>query len=143
VRRELPGGYELDDDPARLDVDAIHRYLSEESYWAKGRSREKTEIAIAGATRVIGLYKAGAQVGFARVLSDGIAFAYLADVFVLPEHRGHGRGVEVVREAIETPPWNEMRWILGTVDAHGLYAKFGFQPPSERILERRPAKGDL
>jgi GNAT superfamily N-acetyltransferase len=143
VRRELPGGYELDDDRSRLDIDAIHRYLSEESYWAKGRTRERAEAAIAGAARVIGLYRDGPQVGFARVVSDAVTFAYLADVYVLDGHRGHGLGVELVREAVETEPWNELRWILGTQDAHALYEKFGFRTPSDRILERPPARFPL
>ena len=84
MRRGLPGGYELDDDVARIDVDAVHRYLSEESYWAGGRPREVVEDLVRGPTRVVGLYHASDQVGFARVVSDGHTLAYLADVYVLP-----------------------------------------------------------
>ena len=90
MRRELPGGYELDDDPARIDVDAVHRYLAEESYWAEGRPRAVVENSCVAPTRVVGLYHDGEQVGFARIFSDGHTLSYLADVYVLPEHRGHG-----------------------------------------------------
>ena len=100
MRRALAGGYELDDDPARIDVDFVHDYLSRESYWALGRSRELVERSIVGSTRVVGLYGAGGQVGFARVVSDGSTVAYLADVFVDRRHRGRGLGVELVREAV-------------------------------------------
>jgi GNAT superfamily N-acetyltransferase len=137
VRRELAGGYELDDDPARVDVDAVHAYIGGESYWAKGRSREKMDAAMAGSARVIGLYAPdGSQAGFARVISDSATYAYLADVFVLEQHRGHGLGVELVREAVEAEPWKQMSWHLRTRDAHELYERFGFRPPSERSLER-------
>lgn len=135
MRRELPGGYELDDDPARIDLDAVHAYITQ-SYWAKGRTREKMEAALAGSARVIGLYKGTDQVGFARVISDAATYAYLADVFVLEPHRGHGLGVELVREAVDTDPWRGFSWHLRTKDAHELYRKFGFRPTTERNLER-------
>jgi GNAT superfamily N-acetyltransferase len=141
VRRELSGGYELDDDPGRLDVDAIHAYIGGESYWAKGRTREAMDAVIAGSRRVLGLYApGGAQAGFCRVVSDGVTFAYLADVFVLAEHRGRGLGVELVREAVDTEPWRGMKWYLGTSDAHELYRKFGFDKPGDRALERAPQR---
>ena len=92
MRRELPDGFELDDDRSRVDVDAVHDYLANESYWAKGRPREVVERLVAEATRVVGLYREGRQVGFARVVSDGEVFAYLADVYVLEEARGRGLG---------------------------------------------------
>jgi GNAT superfamily N-acetyltransferase len=137
VRRELPGGYELDDDRDRIDVDAVHAYIGGISYWAKGRSREKMEAALAGSARAIGLYAPdGSQVGFARVISDSATYAYLADVYVLEEHRGRGLGVELVREAVEGEPWSQISWHLRTSDAHALYARFGFRPSTERSLER-------
>jgi GNAT superfamily N-acetyltransferase len=137
VRRKLPGGYELDDNRDRIDVDAVHAYVGGESYWAKGRSREKQQAAIDGSARVIGVYAPdGSQVGFARVISDRATYAYLADVYVLEAHRGRGLGVELVGEAVETEPWSQMSWHLRTSDAQTLYAKFGFGPPSERSLER-------
>jgi GNAT superfamily N-acetyltransferase len=137
--RRLEGGYELDDDPSRVDLDAVHDYLANHSYWAKGRPRETVERLVREATRLVGLYHEGRQVGFARAFSDGVAWAYLADVYVLAEHRGHGLGVELVREVIENGPLAGVKWILHTNDAHGLYRRFGFGPPSEQLMERRPA----
>ena len=136
MRRELPAGYELDDDPGRIDVDAVHRYLSKDSYWAAGRTREVVEDLIDGAARVVGLYHEGEQVGFARAVSDRHTLAYLADVYVLPEHRGGGLGVELVREAVDRSPFPDVRWLLHTRDAQGLYEKLGFGPQSARLLER-------
>ncbi len=136
MRRQLGSGYELDDDPARVDLPEVTRFLSTESYWARGRSAEAIARSIRAAARVVGLYVSGRQVGFARVVSDGVAFAYLADVYVLAEHRGRGLGEELVREAIEGGPHGGLMWLLHTADAHGLYAKLGFRVPSERLLER-------
>jgi GNAT superfamily N-acetyltransferase len=136
MRRELPGGYELDDDPARIDVDAVHRYLAEESYWARGRPRAVVDELVSTATRVVGLYHDGAQVGFARVVSDRHVVAYLADVYVLPAHRGQGLGVELVREAVERSPFNPRRWFLNTSDGHELYAKVGFRSASGEVMEK-------
>jgi GNAT superfamily N-acetyltransferase len=138
MRRELPGGYELDDDAGRIDLDAVHRYLSEESYWAKGRPRAVVEDLVRGATRVVGLYRESEQIGFARVLSDGHVIGYLADVYVLDDHRGRGLGVELVREAVERSPFTPRRWLLHTKDAQSLYERFGFGPGSERLMERGP-----
>ena len=137
MKRELPGGYELDDDRGRVDLDAVHRYLSEESYWAAGRSRETVERLVAEAARVVGVYRDGEQVGFARVVSDGVAVAYLADVYVLPEHRGRGLGKELVAEMVERGPYAHVRWLLHTRDAHALYEEFGFGAPGERLMERQ------
>ncbi len=138
MRRMLSGGLELDDDPARVDVDAVHRFLTFESYWARDRPRETVERLVREASRVVGLYEGERQVGFARAVSDGLAFAYLADVYVLPDYRGRGLGVELVREMVENGPYADCKWILHTADAHELYRKFGFGAPSERVLERNP-----
>ncbi|HEY7932934.1 MAG TPA: GNAT family N-acetyltransferase [Solirubrobacteraceae bacterium] len=126
MRRELPGGLELDDDRARLDIDAVHAFISGESYWGKGRSRELLEHAIEGSTRVLGLYDRHAQVGFARVVSDMAIVGYLADVYVLSAYRGRGLGLELVREMITGGSCAGVRWLLHTADAQGLYAKLGF-----------------
>jgi len=128
----------MDDDRGRVDVDAVHAYLSGESYWARGRTRAETDAALAGSMRVIGVYRGDDQVGFLRVVSDGVWFAYLADLYVLEPHRGLGLGVELVREAVDTEPWRRLRWFLSTDDAHGLYERFGFRAPSERALYRHP-----
>ncbi len=137
MRRELEGGYDLDDDAGRIDLDVAHAFLTD-SYWAAGRSRETVERLVGGASRVIGLYRDGGLVGFCRVESDEVTYAILLDVFVLPEHRGRGLGVELVREAVELGPHADLPWQLGTRDAHGLYERFGFGPPDEsRLMVRR------
>ena len=79
----------------------------------------------------------GEQVGFARAVSDGVAVAYLADVYVLPGHQGHGLGRELVAEMVARGPYAHVRWLLHTRDAHGLYGQFGFGPPGERLMERQ------
>ena len=136
MKRGLGDGYELDDDPGRIDREAVHRYLSEESYWAKGRPRATQDALIDGAPRVVGLYRDGSQVGFSRAVSDGHVQSYLADVYVLEEHRGHGLGVELVRFSVDEGPLAGTKWILHTNDAHGLYRKLGFVDPSPTVLER-------
>jgi GNAT superfamily N-acetyltransferase len=130
-------GYELDDDLDRIDRDAVCAFLQHEAYWGKWRSREVIERQIASAWRVVGVYVgSGAQVGFARAVSDGAAVAYLADVYVLPDHRGLGLGVQLVDVMVNRGPGAHFRWMLHTGDAHALYAKFGFAPPDGTYLER-------
>ncbi len=135
MKRDLGDGYELDDDPGRIDRAAVHGYLTR-SYWAEGRSREIQDDLIDGSARVVGLYSGDEQIGFSRTLSDGHAQSYLADVYVLEEHRGRGLGVELVRFSVEEGPVASTKWFLHTRDAHDLYRKFGFAEPSERALER-------
>jgi GNAT superfamily N-acetyltransferase len=136
MRRELPEGLELDDDRARVDIDAVHRFLSEEAYWVRGRSRETIERLVVESTRVVAAYDGDTLIAFCRVMSDGSNMAWLGDVFVLPSHRGRGVGVELVREAVQYPEHRDLMWFLGTRDAHELYAKFGFIPPTERTMVR-------
>jgi GNAT superfamily N-acetyltransferase len=138
MRRELSDGLVLDDDPMRVDVDAVHDFLANESYWANGRPREVVERLVRDADRVVGLYDGERQIGFARAFTDGTALVYLADVYVLPAYRGRGLGVELVREMVDSGPYSHLRWSLHTRDAHGLYRRFGFDAPSERVLERAP-----
>src|SRR5213080_3195711 len=126
MRRELGDGIELDDDADRIHVDAVHDFLAGESYWAKGRSRDTVERLVHDAERVVGLYDRERQIGFARAFTDGVSLVYLADVYVLPEYRRRGLGVELIREMVDNGPLAGLRWILHTRDAHGLYAKFGF-----------------
>jgi GNAT superfamily N-acetyltransferase len=135
--RTLDGGLELDDDRDRIDVDAVHEYLSTESYWARGRSRHDVARTIEGAARVVGLYDGSRQIGFARVISDGVHVSHLCDVYVLGAYRGRGLGVELVREAVDNGPLATLNWTLATDDAHGLYRRFGFTSPSARVMERR------
>ena len=137
MTRVVGPGYELDDAVGRIDVAAVHRYISEESYWAQARSVEVMEELVHGAARVVGLYApSGEQVGFARVVSDGRTVAYLADVYVLPEHRRAGLGRRMVRVMVEEGPGRDFRWLLHTADAHGLYTSFGFAPPDGTLMER-------
>jgi GNAT superfamily N-acetyltransferase len=140
VRRELSPGIELDDDLGRIDVAAVHAYVSEHAYWALGRSFDVMQHLVRDAARVVGLYDAGRLIGFCRVASDDTTYAWLFDVYVLPEYRGRGLGVELVREAVENGPHAGLRWILHTRDMHGLYARFGFAAPGDRCMER-PASG--
>jgi GNAT superfamily N-acetyltransferase len=137
VQRTLEQGYELDDDRTRLDRAAIHAYLGGMSYWAKGRTRERQDELIDASAHVVGLYDAaGAQVGFARAVDcDAAGFVYLADVYVLDEHRGQGLGPELVREIVENGPFVEHRWVLHTRDAHSLYERFGFGA-HPRLMQR-------
>jgi GNAT superfamily N-acetyltransferase len=135
VRRELDDGYELDDDPGRIDREAVHAYLTR-SYWAEGRSREVLDELVEGAQRVVGLYHDGRLVGFSRTVSDGHTQSYLADVYVLEEHRGRGLGVELVRFSVDEGPFAHTKWVLHTADAHDLYRRFGFVEPGPRTLER-------
>jgi GNAT superfamily N-acetyltransferase len=140
VRRVVGDGYELDDDRSRIDREAVHRYLCAESYWANGRPRETMDALIDNAARVVGLYRDGEQVGFSRSLSDGHVQSYLADVYVLGDHRGRGLGVELVHFSVDEGPLAGTKWLLHTADAHGLYRKLGFVDPGSTTLERpRPA----
>lgn len=161
--------YEISADPARLDLDVIHRYLSEEAYWSPGIPREVVARAIANSL-CFGIYekgglpgpssreapgfaevasprqasltsraKPGAQVGFARLITDRATYAYLADVFVLPAHRGKGLSKHLMETIIAYPEMQGLRrWMLATRDAHELYARYGFTPIAkpDRLMER-------
>ncbi|HWG65496.1 MAG TPA: GNAT family N-acetyltransferase [Streptosporangiaceae bacterium] len=132
-------GYELDDDPARVDRDALWKFLSTDAYWGRFRTRGDVERQLDGAWRVVAAYAAdsGEMVGFARAISDGVAYAYLADVYITAPHRGRGLGVELVATMIDRGPGAALRWSLHTSDAHGLYERFGFGRPDQTYMERR------
>ena len=128
MTRTTAGDYELDDDPGRVDGDAAVAFLTTQAYWGRWRGAQDIKGQIAEAWRVVGAYdRAGAMVGFARSYGDG-GCAYLADVYVLAEHRGAGLGKAIVRMMIEDGPGAGWRWMLHTSDAHGLYRQFGFAP---------------
>ena len=133
-------GYEISTDPERLDLDYVHAFLSR-SYWSPGIARERVARAAAHSL-AFGLYApGGAQAGYARAVSDRATFAYLADVFVDPAHRGRGLGVWLVGTVLDHPELESLRrWMLLTADAHGLYARFGFGPSQEgdRLMTRHP-----
>jgi GNAT superfamily N-acetyltransferase len=119
-----------------VDLDVVWTFLSTQAYWARWRTRADVEQQIRSAWRIVHARQGDAFVGFARAMSDGVALAYLADVFVVPEHRGHGVGRRLVAAMIEEGPGARFRWLLHTNDAHDLYAEFGFAPPDGTLLER-------
>jgi N-acetyltransferase len=134
--RVTAGNYEIDDDPGRIDLDAAVAFLTTHAYWGRWRGAEDIKEQISQAWRVVGVYdRDSAMVGFARAFADG-ASAYLADVYVLPEHRGAGLGKALVKATIEGGPGSGWRWMLHTADAHGLYRGFGFTAPDHRYMER-------
>jgi GNAT superfamily N-acetyltransferase len=130
--------FEFDDDPARIDVDTVWSFLSTQAYWGRWRTRTDVERQLTSSWRVVGAYlpDTGRMVGFARATSDGVALAYLADLFVVDDMRGKGLGKGLVRAMIDNGPGAGFRWMLHTSDAHGLYEQFGFRKPDETYLER-------
>src|SRR5687768_13491788 len=130
--------FEISTDKTRLDVDMIHRYLAEESYWAQTRSLEQTQTAIENSI-CFGAYTAGRQVAFGRVVTDRATFAYVGDVFVVPEFQRIGLGKRLMAEMVAHPDLQGLRrWLLATRDAHGLYEQFEFTALKfpERWMER-------
>jgi len=120
-------GYDIDDDPARLDVDAVHDFLVG-SYWAEGVTCDVVERSVAGSLN-LGLYHGESQVGFTRAVTDRATFAWVCDVFVLPGHRGRGLGHWMVRTLLAHPDLTGIRrFMLATADAHQVYADCGFAP---------------
>jgi GNAT superfamily N-acetyltransferase len=129
-------GYTISTDPARLDRDLIHGYLTQ-SYWAAGIPREIVERSLRQSLN-FGVYEGDAQVGFARVVTDLATFAYLAHVFILEAHRGRGLSKWLLETILAHPDLQDVRrWHLVTRDAQGLYAQFAFvEPPAGRHMER-------
>ena len=130
--------YTISTDPKRLDISVIHDFISNQSYWAQGRTVETVQRALDNSLN-FGIYKTDQQVGFGRVVTDYATFAWIADVFVLPEFRGRGLSKWLVEVMLEHPQLQGFRrWVLATKDAHSLYARFGFielhRP--ERWMER-------
>ena len=131
-------GYTISTDPARLDLEVIHDFLANRSYWAKGIPRSLLKKAIEHSLP-FGLYHQGQQIGFARVLTDYERFAYLMDVFVLEEFRGQGLGKWLLECVLGHPELKGVRrWMLATWDAHRLYARYGFTPLArpDRLMEK-------
>ena len=134
-------GYTISTDPDRVDRHAVWEFLRT-SYWSPGIEFEQVSQGIDNSL-VFGLADpSGAQAGFARAVTDRTRFAWLADVFVLESHRGRGLGVWLVQTVLRHPDLARLRILLGTADAHGLYARFGFAPVNaQRMMERRPPAG--
>ena len=131
------GDYVISTDSARIDLDVVHGYLAT-SYWAEGIPRDLVARSIE-CSMPFGVYRGEAQVGFARVITDRATFGYLGDVFVLPEHQGHGLGTWLVETIVAHPELQGFRrWVLLTRDAHALYRKVGFTDVAkpERYMER-------
>lgn len=125
--------YRISTDVEEMDVDAVHAYLSR-SYWSPGVSKEIVSRSLRGAL-CFGLFKEGAQVGLARVISDRATFAYLSDVYVLEEHRGHGLAQWMLKVILAHPELQGLRrFMLATKDAHSLYERFGFTPLSSPAM---------
>lgn len=135
-------GYVISTDPGRIDLEAVHGFLTRDAYWSPGVSRETVERSLENSL-VFGLYRDGEQAGFARVVTDRAAIAYLADVFVLAPHRGRGLGKWLVETVLSHPDLQGLRrFFLGTADAHSLYERYGFVPVDpRRMMERRDRPG--
>lgn len=130
---------EISTDKTRLDIDRIHSYLSRESYWAIGRELEVVKRSIDNSL-CFGVYLDKQQIGFARVVSDYAVFAWIMDVFILNDYRGMGYGKQLIKAIVNHEKLQNLsRWGLGTDDAHGLYAQFGFKPLSkpQNMMERK------
>ncbi|CAN5652205.1 GNAT family N-acetyltransferase [soil metagenome] len=133
--------YFISTEKSKLNIGMIHSFLSGESYWAKGIPEETVRRSIENSI-CFGVYYGTQQVGFARVSSDCATFAYLADVFILPAHRGHGLSKMLMETIFAHEDLQGLRrWLLGTADAHGLYSKYGFTPLAKpaRMMEKHNA----
>jgi len=131
-------GFTISTDKEKLQHDVVSKFLLEESYWARTRTTEQMQRAIDNSL-CFGVYEDDRQIGFARVISDFATFAYIGDVFILPEYRGRGLSKWLMETIVEFPDLQGLRrWLLATKDAHGLYKQFGFEPLrlSERWMER-------
>jgi GNAT superfamily N-acetyltransferase len=129
------GQFELDDDRTRLDMARIVGWLAE-SYWARARTEAEVRRSWDAAGIVLGLYDGDDMIGCCRAVTDFTRFSYLSDVFVLPEYRGHGLGRWLVETMVSHPEAPQVRWVLHTNDAHGLYAQLGFVEADETVMQR-------
>lgn len=139
-------GYALSTEPARLDVDLIHHWLSTDAYWALGRSRETVEQSVRGSLNFAVHHADGSQVAYARVVTDRATFAWLCDVYVAPAHRGKGLGTWLARAVRDHLASYELkRVLLATRDAHEIYSKAGFTPvpDPEQMMILTPVPGGL
>lgn len=129
-------GFTISTNPSLLQTDVIYNYLTNDSYWAQGISRAVVEKSLANSL-CFGLYEGTKQIGFARLVTDMATFAYLADVFVLPEYRGKGLSKWLMQTIHAHPELQNLRrWLLGTKDAHGLYAQYGWTNLSDEAKKR-------
>jgi GNAT superfamily N-acetyltransferase len=145
VIEQQRGEYTISTDPARLDMDVIHGYLSGESYWAQGRPLDVMQRALQHSL-CFGVYAGEEQVGLARVVTDYATFAWLCDVFVLEAHRGQGLGKWLIECVVAHPELHGLMFLLGTRDAHGLYQRYGgfgpMQVPGRWMLRPKLIKSE-
>ena len=135
-------GFHVSADPQDIDIGYVHRYLSEESYWAKGIPLDVVRRSVAGSLS-FGLFTEGLQVGFARVITDRATFGYLADVFIDKEWRGKGLSKLLMESVMAHPDLQGLRrMMLATTDAHGMYRAFGFTsiPEPDKLMQRHNPK---
>lgn len=140
-----PDDYRLSFDRSEVDIDAVHAFLTA-SYWSPGISRERVARAVAGSLCVSAYAPSGAQVGFARAVTDYASFAYLADVYVVPEHGGRGLARKMTQALLDHPEMQTIRrWMLATRDAHGVYEALGFHALEDptKAMEYRPPRGQF
>ncbi|UNK41331.1 GNAT family N-acetyltransferase [Luteimonas sp. S4-F44] len=141
---DLMHALRISTDKQELDLTLIHRFLSEQAYWSPGIPLETVRRAIAGSLCFGGYVEGASQVAFARVITDGATFAYLADVFVLDAHRGRGYGKQLVAAIMAHPQLQGLRrFMLATSDAHALYARYGFAAPARPQTLMEIAHPDL
>lgn len=128
---------EISTDKSRLDIEMIHHFISNESYWGQGRSLEQVETTI-NESLCFGAYIGNKQAGFGRVLTDKVCFAYIFDVFVLPQHRGQGIGKRLIETILNHYELTTVSWMLSTNEAHELYERYGFKSieNSKRLMKR-------
>jgi len=141
----LAKGFYISTDQSLLDIQFVHHFLDQESYWAKGIPLQKLETAIT-CSLCFGLYHQNQQIGFARVISDFAVFAYLADVFITPDYRKQGLSKWLIQTILQHPDLQNLkRWLLATADAQGLYSQFGFEKihnPDNYMQIFNPYKSD-
>ena len=131
---------EVFDDRSRLDLHLIHDYICNRSYWGKGRTIQQVADSIEHSI-CFGAYINGDFVGFTRVVTDTVAFAYVLDLFVLEEYRGQGISRALIEAMLVHEDLQTVNWLLGTQDAHGLYEKYGFTAVDDpRRFMRKPAQ---
>jgi len=131
------GAYTISTDREKLDIDLIHHFLSNDSYWAKGIPLQKVQRSVQHSL-CFGVYHQQQQVGFARVTTDYTTFAWIGDVFIVPAHRRQGLSKWLVQTMLAHPDLQGLRrWLLATADAHQLYAQYGFTPlpQPERFMQ--------
>lgn len=140
----MSDSFVIETDLARIDLDLVHHWLSTDAFWAIGRPRETVQLAAEASLNFAAFTAEGEMKGYARVVTDRATFAWVCDVYVVPEARGRGVGLLLSRTIVETlAPWGLKRTMLSTLDAHELYARVGFVPfpDPQKLMILAPAQG--